>query len=33
VIDRLFPLEDVVEAHQRIDLGEHVGKIILTMAD
>lgn len=30
VIDRIFPLEEVVEAHQRIDSGEHVGKIILT---
>lgn len=33
VIDSLFPLEDVVEAHQRIDSGEHVGKIILTMTE
>ena len=33
VIDKLFPLADVVEAHRRIDVGEHVGKIILTMAD
>jgi NADPH:quinone reductase len=32
VIDKLFPLDDVVEAHRRID-GEHMGKIILTMAD
>jgi NADPH:quinone reductase len=31
VIDRLFPLEQVVEAHRRIDGGEHIGKIILTM--
>lgn len=33
VVDRIFPLEDVVEAHQRIDSGEHIGKIILTMAE
>ncbi len=33
VIDKLFPLEDVVEAHRRIDSGEHFGKIILTMAE
>jgi putative PIG3 family NAD(P)H quinone oxidoreductase len=32
VIDRLFPLDQVVEAHRRIDGGEHIGKIILTMA-
>jgi len=33
VIDRLFPLDAVVAAHRRIDSGEHVGKIILTVAD
>jgi NADPH2:quinone reductase len=33
VIDRIFALDDVVEAHRRIDGGEHVGKIILTMTD
>jgi NADPH2:quinone reductase len=33
VIDSIFPLEDVVEAHQRIDSGEHIGKIILTMTE
>ena len=33
VIDKLFPLDQVVEAHQRIDGGEHIGKIILTMGD
>ena len=32
VIDRIYPLDDVVEAHRRIDGGEHVGKIILTVA-
>jgi NADPH:quinone reductase-like Zn-dependent oxidoreductase len=33
VIDRIFALDDVVEAHRRIDGDEHVGKIILTMTD
>jgi NADPH2:quinone reductase len=33
VIDQIFPLEEVVEAHQRIDSGEHIGKIILTMTE
>jgi NADPH2:quinone reductase len=32
VIDRIFSLEDVVEAHRRIDSGEHIGKIVLTVA-
>jgi len=33
VIDRIFSLEDVVDAHKRIDSGEHIGKIILTMTE
>jgi NADPH2:quinone reductase len=33
VLDKIFPLDDVAEAHARIDGGEHVGKIILTMAE
>jgi NADPH:quinone reductase len=33
VIDRIFRLDQVVEAHERIDAGAHIGKIILTMAD
>ncbi len=33
VIDKLFPLAQVVEAHRRMDGGEHIGKIILTMTD
>jgi putative PIG3 family NAD(P)H quinone oxidoreductase len=33
VIDQIFPLDEVVEAHQRIDSGEHIGKIILTMTE
>jgi len=33
VVDRIYPLEEIVEAHQRIDSGGHIGKIILTMAE
>ena len=33
VVDKLFSLEEVVEAHRRIDSGQHIGKIILTVAD
>jgi putative PIG3 family NAD(P)H quinone oxidoreductase len=33
VVDHIFPLDEVVEAHRRIDSGEHFGKIILSMAD
>ena len=33
VIDRIYPLEEAVDAHKRIDGGEHIGKIILTMAE
>ncbi len=33
VIDRIFPLEEVAEAHRRIESGDHVGKIILTMVE
>jgi len=33
VIDKLFPLSQVVDAHKRIAAGEHVGKIILTMME
>ena len=31
VIDTVLPLDKVVEAHERIDGGAHIGKIILTM--
>ena len=31
VIDRTFPLAKAAEAHARIDGGEHVGKIVLTI--
>lgn len=33
VIDTFFPLREAAEAHRRMDGGEHVGKIILTVAD
>jgi NADPH:quinone reductase-like Zn-dependent oxidoreductase len=33
VIDSMFPFDRVVDAHKRIDSGEHVGKIILTMSE
>ncbi len=33
VVDKLFPLEEAAEAHRRIDSGEHIGKIILTITD
>jgi NADPH2:quinone reductase len=31
VMDSTFPLDDVVKAHARMDGGEHIGKIILTL--
>ena len=31
VIDSIFPLSEVVKAHERIESAEHVGKIVLTM--
>jgi putative PIG3 family NAD(P)H quinone oxidoreductase len=33
VIDTIFPLDEIVDAHRRIDSGEHIGKIILTMTE
>jgi putative PIG3 family NAD(P)H quinone oxidoreductase len=33
VIDSTFPFARVVDAHRRIDGGEHIGKIILTMSE
>jgi NADPH2:quinone reductase len=33
VIDSIFPLEEVAEAHRRIESSEHIGKIILTMTE
>ncbi|RYZ97054.1 MAG: NAD(P)H-quinone oxidoreductase, partial [Moraxellaceae bacterium] len=29
VIDSIFPLSDVAKAHERMESGEHIGKIIL----
>jgi len=31
VIDATFPLEQAAEAHRRMEAGEHVGKIVLTL--
>ena len=31
VIDSTFPLDAVQDAHRRLELGEHVGKVLLTM--
>lgn len=33
VIDTTFPLADAARAHERMDGGDHVGKIVLTMAE
>lgn len=33
VIDRVFPLAEAAEAHRRMEGGEHVGKIVLTIGD
>ena len=33
LIDKIFALDDAAEAHRRIDGGEHIGKIILTVTD
>jgi len=32
VIDRTFPLAEAAAAHRRLESGDHVGKIVLTMA-
>ena len=31
VIDRTFPLADAADAHRRMEVGDHVGKIVLTV--
>ena len=33
LIDSVYPLAQVAEAHARMDAGAHVGKIVLTMTD
>ena len=33
VIDSVYPLAQVADAHARLDSGAHVGKIVLDMAD
>ncbi len=29
VIDKIFPLEDIIDAHTYLERGEHFGKVIL----
>jgi NADPH:quinone reductase-like Zn-dependent oxidoreductase len=31
VIDSVFPLDRADDAHRRLECGEHIGKIVLTM--
>jgi NADPH:quinone reductase-like Zn-dependent oxidoreductase len=31
IIDRVFPLEEVAEAHRYLEKGEHIGKVILKL--
>jgi NADPH:quinone reductase len=31
IVDRAFPLEHAAEAHRRMESGEHIGKILLSM--
>jgi NADPH2:quinone reductase len=31
VIDRIFPLEEASAAHARMEAGDHIGKIVLTL--
>ena len=32
-VDSVFNFEDVVNAHKRIDMGTHIGKIVLNLKD
>jgi NADPH:quinone reductase-like Zn-dependent oxidoreductase len=31
-MDRVFPLAEAWRAHERLDAGEHIGKIVLDVA-
>jgi NADPH:quinone reductase len=31
VIDKTFPLKDIVEAHRYLESNQHVGKIVVTV--
>jgi len=31
VMDQSFPLEQAAEAHARMEAGDHIGKIVLTV--
>ncbi|WP_255577388.1 zinc-binding dehydrogenase [Elizabethkingia sp. JS20170427COW] len=31
LIDKVFPFEQVVEAHKALDQGDHIGKIVLSL--
>jgi NADPH:quinone reductase-like Zn-dependent oxidoreductase len=33
VIDRILPISEVAEAHRVVEASEHVGKVVLTVAD
>jgi NADPH:quinone reductase-like Zn-dependent oxidoreductase len=33
VIDKVFPLVNASDAHRRMEAGEHIGKIVLKVAD
>jgi NADPH:quinone reductase-like Zn-dependent oxidoreductase len=32
VVDRVYPIEDVAEAHRRMESSEHIGKIVLRIS-
>jgi putative PIG3 family NAD(P)H quinone oxidoreductase len=33
IIDRTFPLAEAADAHRRVEAGDHVGKVVLTMSE